>query len=48
MVGIAQGLYYLHHDCVPLVVHRDVKCNNIVLASNLDVDIVDFGLAKII
>lgn len=47
-VGIAQGLCYLHHDCFPLVVHRDVKSNNILLDSNLDARVADFGLAKII
>lgn len=47
-VGIAQGLCYLHHDCFPLVVHRDVKSNNILLDSNLDVRVADFGLAKLI
>eukprot|EP01018_Ginkgo_biloba_P027585 Gb_40484 [translate_table: standard] len=47
-VGIAQGLCYLHHDCFPLVVHRDVKSNNILLDSNLDARVADFGVAKLI
>ncbi|KAH9305955.1 hypothetical protein KI387_010359 [Taxus chinensis] len=46
--GIAQGLCYLHHDCFPLVVHRDVKSNNILLDSNLNARVADFGVAKLI
>ncbi|KAL8092940.1 uncharacterized protein LOC141689567 [Apium graveolens] len=45
-VGVAQGLAYLHHDCHPLVIHRDVKSNNILLDANLEARIADFGLAK--
>ncbi|KAH7287517.1 hypothetical protein KP509_32G059600 [Ceratopteris richardii] len=47
-VGIAQGLCYLHHDCFPQVVHRDVKSNNILLDCKLDARIADFGVAKLI
>ncbi|KAL8146883.1 uncharacterized protein LOC141707615 [Apium graveolens] len=46
-VGVAQGLAYLHHDCHPLVIHRDVKSNNILLDANLEARIADFGLAKL-
>ncbi|KAJ0965053.1 hypothetical protein J5N97_026191 [Dioscorea zingiberensis] len=46
-VGIAQGIAYLHHDCHPPVIHRDVKSNNILLDSNLDAMIADFGLARL-
>ncbi|XP_051142199.1 MDIS1-interacting receptor like kinase 1 [Andrographis paniculata] len=45
-VGIAQGLAYLHHDCHPPVIHRDVKSNNILLDANLEARLADFGLAK--
>lgn len=47
-VGVAQGLAYLHHDCHPPVIHRDVKPNNILLDENLEARIADFGLAKMI
>ncbi|KDP23736.1 hypothetical protein JCGZ_23569 [Jatropha curcas] len=45
-VGVAQGLNYLHHDCRPPVIHRDIKSNNILLDGNLDARIADFGLAR--
>ncbi|XP_052187374.1 MDIS1-interacting receptor like kinase 1-like [Diospyros lotus] len=45
-VGVAHGLAYLHHDCHPPVIHRDIKSNNILLDANLEVRIADFGLAK--
>ncbi|TYJ03699.1 hypothetical protein E1A91_A12G046200v1 [Gossypium mustelinum] len=42
----AKGLCYLHHDCSPLIVHRDVKSNNILLNSTFEAHVADFGLAK--
>ncbi|XP_022994710.1 leucine-rich repeat receptor-like serine/threonine-protein kinase BAM3 [Cucurbita maxima] len=45
-IQAAQGLCYLHHDCSPLIVHRDVKSNNILLNSNFEAHVADFGLAK--
>ncbi|RWW33703.1 hypothetical protein GW17_00001563 [Ensete ventricosum] len=45
-VEAAKGLCYLHHDCSPLILHRDVKSNNILLDSNFEAHVADFGLAK--
>ncbi|OIV92823.1 hypothetical protein TanjilG_00957 [Lupinus angustifolius] len=45
-VEAAKGLCYLHHDCSPLILHRDVKSNNILLDSNYEAHVADFGLAK--
>ncbi|KHN38370.1 Leucine-rich repeat receptor-like serine/threonine-protein kinase BAM3 [Glycine soja] len=42
----AKGLCYLHHDCSPLIIHRDVKSNNILLNSEFEAHVADFGLAK--
>ncbi|PNY12793.1 LRR receptor-like kinase resistance protein [Trifolium pratense] len=45
-LGAAKGLAYLHHDCVPPIVHRDVKSNNILLDHDCVPRVADFGLAK--
>ncbi|XP_065847836.1 receptor protein kinase CLAVATA1 [Euphorbia lathyris] len=45
-VEAAKGLCYLHHDCCPLILHRDVKSNNILLDSDFEAHVADFGLAK--
>nr|XP_043631258.1 receptor protein kinase CLAVATA1-like [Erigeron canadensis] len=45
-VEAAKGLCYLHHDCSPLIIHRDVKSNNILLDSDYEAHVADFGLAK--
>uniref|UniRef100_A0A7N0R982 non-specific serine/threonine protein kinase n=1 Tax=Kalanchoe fedtschenkoi TaxID=63787 RepID=A0A7N0R982_KALFE len=42
----AEGLSYLHHDCAPPIVHRDVKSNNILLDAGFGARVADFGVAK--
>ncbi|XP_047078990.1 MDIS1-interacting receptor like kinase 1-like [Lolium rigidum] len=44
--GVAQGLAYLHHDCHPPVLHRDIKSNNILLDADMQARVADFGLAR--
>ncbi|XP_075479913.1 LRR receptor-like serine/threonine-protein kinase FEI 1 isoform X5 [Primulina tabacum] len=46
--GSARGLAYLHHDCCPKIVHRDIKSSNILLDENLEPHVSDFGLAKLL
>ncbi|KAG1362512.1 receptor-like protein kinase 2 [Cocos nucifera] len=48
ILGAAQGLAYLHHDCVPPIVHRDIKANNILIGLDFEPYIADFGLAKLV
>jgi serine/threonine protein kinase len=46
-VGVAEGLAYLHHDCVPAILHRDVKADNILLGERYEACLADFGLARV-
>ncbi|XP_019451111.1 PREDICTED: LRR receptor-like serine/threonine-protein kinase FEI 1 isoform X1 [Lupinus angustifolius] len=47
-LGSSRGLAYLHHECCPIIVHRDIKSSNILLDENMESHISDFGLAKLL
>ncbi|CAL0306802.1 unnamed protein product [Lupinus luteus] len=44
-MGVAEGVAYLHHDCVPAILHRDVKAQNILLGERYEPCLADFGFA---
>lgn len=44
-IDVARALEYLHEHCNPPVVHRDIKSSNILLDSNFNAKLSDFGLA---
>ncbi|GJP46590.1 hypothetical protein CLOM_g5863 [Closterium sp. NIES-68] len=47
-IDAAKGLAYLHHDCYPKVVHRDIKASNILLDASMNAQVGDFGLARLL
>ncbi|KAL1828876.1 hypothetical protein ACET3Z_007288 [Daucus carota] len=46
-IGAARGIAYLHEDCNPRIIHRDIKSSNILLDNNFESRVSDFGLAKL-
>nr|KAJ0217261.1 hypothetical protein LSAT_V11C300125130 [Lactuca sativa] len=46
--GVANGLAYMHHDCSPPIIHRDISITNILLDSDYEAHISDFGTSKLL
>lgn len=46
--GAARGLAFLHHNCIPHIIHRDMKSSNVLLDKSLEARVSDFGMARLI
>ncbi|XP_028107665.1 L-type lectin-domain containing receptor kinase IX.1-like [Camellia sinensis] len=46
--GLASALFYLHEECEQYVLHRDIKSSNVMLDSNFNAKLGDFGLARLV
>ncbi|KAF6139747.1 hypothetical protein GIB67_004927 [Kingdonia uniflora] len=46
-VDVAEALAYLHHDCIPQILHLDVKPGNILLDNNFRGVLSDFGFSRL-
>ncbi|KAL6639042.1 hypothetical protein ACP70R_022772 [Stipagrostis hirtigluma subsp. patula] len=45
---VAQAMYYLHHECNPPIIHRDITSSNILLDIAFKANVSDFGIARML
>ncbi|KAL6637069.1 hypothetical protein ACP70R_024641 [Stipagrostis hirtigluma subsp. patula] len=46
--GTARGSEYLHENCSPKIIHRDIKAANVLLDEDFEPVVGDFGLVKLV
>ncbi|XP_057533958.1 PTI1-like tyrosine-protein kinase At3g15890 [Amaranthus tricolor] len=47
-IGSAEGILYLHHHITQHIIHRDIKASNVLLDSDFQAKVADFGFAKLV
>ena len=46
--GLANALSYLHHECTPAIIDRDISSNNVLMEAQYEAHVADFGSASIL
>ncbi|XP_043705580.1 probable leucine-rich repeat receptor-like protein kinase At1g35710 [Telopea speciosissima] len=44
--GVSHALSYMHHDCIPPLIHRDISSSNVLLDEDLEPHVADFGISR--
>ncbi|KAG9146850.1 hypothetical protein Leryth_005163 [Lithospermum erythrorhizon] len=47
-IGSAEGILYLHHQATPYIIHSDIKASNVLLDSDFQARVTDFGFATLV
>ncbi|PSS17398.1 MDIS1-interacting receptor like kinase [Actinidia chinensis var. chinensis] len=46
--GVGLALSYMHHNCTPPIVHRNISSSNILIDEEYEAHVSDFGTAKLL
>lgn len=46
-IGAAKGLAWMHHNCIPRILHRNISSKCILLDEDFEPKLSDFGLARL-